>query len=61
MKNMSDLIIIDITESEKAALDGLSNLKEIRGNGIILIKNPTEKSRLWNLNCDLKEIVNTTL
>jgi len=58
---MSDLIIIDITESEKAALDGLSNLKEIRGNGIILIKNPTEKSRLWNLNCDLKEIVNTTL
>lgn len=58
---MSDLIIIDITESEKVELDGASNLKEIHGEGKILIKNPTQKSRLWNLTCDLKEIVNTTL
>jgi len=58
---MSDLIIIDITESEKIELDGASNLKDIRGEGIISIKNPTQKSRLWNLACDLKEIVNTSL
>ncbi len=58
---MTDLIIIDITDTEKAELDGASKLKEISGEGIISIKNPTLKSRLWNLNCDLKEIVNTTI
>jgi len=58
---MSDLIIIDITESEKVDLDGSSHLRDIRGEGKISIKNPTQKSRLWNLNCDLKEIVNTNL
>lgn len=58
---MSDLIIIDITESEKVGLDGMSSLKDIRGEGNIMIKNPTQKSRLWNLTCDLKEVVNTTL
>jgi len=58
---MSDLIIIDITDIEKTKLDEASNLKEISGEGKISIKNPTKKSRLWNLICDLKEIVNTSL
>ncbi len=58
---MSDLIIVDITENEKTLLDGQLNQKEIKGNGTILIKNPSQKSRLWNLGCDLKEIVNTTI
>ncbi len=58
---MSDLIIVDITENEKTLLDGQLNQKEIKGNGKILIKNPSQKSRLWNLGCDLKEIVNTTI
>ncbi|MHA1625213.1 MAG: hypothetical protein ACTSWH_08800 [Promethearchaeota archaeon] len=58
---MSDLIIVDITENEKFLLDGSLNLKEITGNGKLVIKNPSQKSRLWNLTCDLKEIVNTTI
>ena len=58
---MSDLIVVDITENEKTLLDGELNLKEITGTGKLLIKNPSQKSRLWNLTCDLKEIVNTTI
>ncbi|MHA1669490.1 MAG: hypothetical protein ACTSV5_02810 [Promethearchaeota archaeon] len=58
---MSNLIIVDITENEKSLLDGSLNLKEITGNGKLVIKNPSQKSRLWNLSCDLKEIVNTTI
>ena len=57
---MTDLIIVDITENEKSLLDGQLNQKEIKGNGTLLIKNPSQKSRLWNLGCDLKETVNTT-
>ena len=58
---MSDLIIVGITENEKIFYDGQLNQKEIKGSGTILIKNPSQKSRLWNLVCDLKEIVNTTI
>jgi hypothetical protein len=54
---MPDLIITDITENEKILLDGQLNQKEIKGNGKILIKNPSQKSRLWNLECDLKETI----
>ncbi len=57
----SNLIIIDITEEEKIILDGSQNLKEISGNGTLVIKNPTQKSRLWNLNCDIKENLNTSI
>ena len=57
---MSDLIIIHIIENEKILIDGQLNHKEIKGNGKILIKNPSQKSRLWNLGCNLKETVNTT-
>jgi hypothetical protein len=56
-----NLIIIDITDKEKIILDGSQNLKEIIGNGTLLVKNPTQKSRLWNLSCDVKEPVNTNL
>jgi hypothetical protein len=56
-----NLIIIDITDKEKIILDGSQNLKEITGNGTLLVKNPTQKSRLWNLVCDVKEPVNTNL
>ena len=58
---MSDLIIIDITENEKVVIDGSLNPKEIKGSGNLSVKNPSSKSRLWNLMCDLKEIVNTTI
>ena len=56
-----NLIIIDITDKEVIHLDGSQNLKEITGNGTLLVKNPTQKSRLWNLICDVKEPVNTSL
>ncbi|MFX1457290.1 MAG: hypothetical protein ACFFDB_18140 [Promethearchaeota archaeon] len=56
-----NLIIIDITDKEKVILDGTQTLKEITGNGTLLIRNPTQKSRLWNLVCDVKEQVNTNL
>jgi len=58
---MSDLIIVDITENEKTLLDGQLNQKEIKGNGKLLIKNPSQESRLWNLGCNLKETINTSL
>ncbi len=56
---MSDLIIIDITDTEKPVLDGSLNLLEIPGSGKIAVKNPSDKSRLWNSILDLKEVVNT--
>ncbi|MFX1322397.1 MAG: hypothetical protein ACFFAQ_12220 [Promethearchaeota archaeon] len=58
---MRDLIVIDITENEKILLDRSLKQKEIRGNGKLILKNPSQKSRLWNLSCDLKETVNTSI
>ncbi|MFW9785772.1 MAG: hypothetical protein ACFFFB_26040, partial [Candidatus Heimdallarchaeota archaeon] len=57
----SNLIIINLTEREKITLDGSQNIKEITGRGTLVVKNPSQRSRLWNLNCDVKEIVNTSL
>ncbi|MHA1933250.1 MAG: hypothetical protein ACW96X_11950, partial [Promethearchaeota archaeon] len=56
-----NLIIIDVTDKEKIILDGSQNLKEITGNGTLIVKNPSQKSRLWNLVCDVKEPVTTNL
>ncbi len=56
-----NLIVIDITDYEKIILDGSQNLKEITGKGTLNVKNPSQRSRLWNLICDLKEIVNTSV
>jgi hypothetical protein len=56
---MSDLIIIDITDEEMPVLDGSHNLIEIPGTGKVVVKNPSDKSRLWNSILDLKETVNT--
>ncbi len=56
-----NLIVIDITDEEHIVLDGSQNLKEISGKGTLVVKNPTQRSRLWNLLCNVKEIVNTSL
>ncbi len=56
-----NLVVIDITDREHIVLDGSQNLKEISGNGTLVIKNPTQRSRLWNLICNVKENVNTSL
>ncbi len=56
-----NLVIIDLTERERIVLDGSQNLKEISGKGTLVVKNPTQRSRLWNLICDVKENVNTSL
>ena len=55
------LIEIDITDYENITLDGELNITEIKGNGVLLVKNESEKSRLWNLNCDAKEVINTNV
>jgi hypothetical protein len=57
---MSDLIIIDITDRENTILKGSNELKKITGKGTLLVKNPSQTSRLWNLECDLKEVLNTS-
>jgi len=61
-------IEIDIADEENTILaptdigaTGEHNIKEIKAKGTLLVKNETQKSRLWNLSCDLKEIVNTNL
>ncbi|MFX0029017.1 MAG: hypothetical protein ACFE8B_07400 [Candidatus Hermodarchaeota archaeon] len=56
-----NLVIIDLTERERIILDGSQNLKEITGSGSLFVKNPSQRSRLWNLNCDIKENVNTSI
>ncbi|UCC19682.1 MAG: hypothetical protein JSV62_16545 [Promethearchaeota archaeon] len=56
-----NLVIIDITDRERLVLDGSQDLKEITGNGTLIVKNPTQRSRLWNLLCNVKENVNTSI
>jgi len=56
-----NLVIIDLTERERIVLDGSQNIKEIFGTGTLKVKNPTHRSRLWNLMCNVKEHVNTSL
>jgi len=68
MSELKNLIIVDITDRENTVLaptgigaTGVHDIKEIKGNGTLLIKNPSQQSRLWNLTCDLKEVIDTTL
>ncbi len=56
-----NLVVIDITDRERIVLDGSQNYKEISGNGTLVVKNPTQRSRLWNLLCNVKENVNTSI
>ncbi len=56
-----NLVVIDITDREHIVLDGLQSYKEISGNGMLVVKNPTQRSRLWNLLCNVKENVNTSI
>ncbi|MHA1804510.1 MAG: hypothetical protein ACTSU4_08235 [Promethearchaeota archaeon] len=58
---MSEFIIIDITDNENVILDAKQQIKSIKCNGTLQVKNTTNKSRLWNLTCDLKETVNTNI
>ncbi len=55
-----NLIIVDITDKEYIKLGQMSEQVEIKGDGKVVVKNGSSKSRLWNLINDLKEIVNTT-
>ena len=59
--SQNNLVIIDITDYEHIILDGASELKEIKGNGKLAVQNPSQRSRLWNLICDVKENVNTSI
>ncbi len=57
----NDLIIIDITDREYIKLDVASKLVEIKGDGKLIVQNPSQKSRLWNLALDIKENINTSV
>lgn len=68
MSELKNLIVVDITDKENILLipseigaTGDHVVKEITANGTLLIKNDSQKSRLWNITCDVKEIVNTNL
>ena len=68
MSDLKNLIIVDITDNENVILapkgigaTGEHEIKQIKGKGTLLVKNTSKKSRLWNLGCDLKETVNTSL
>jgi hypothetical protein len=68
MSELKNLIVVDITDKENTLLTpseigatGEHLIKEITANGTLLIKNNSQKSRLWNITCDLKEVVNTNL
>ncbi|MFX0073707.1 MAG: hypothetical protein ACFFAO_21725, partial [Candidatus Hermodarchaeota archaeon] len=68
MTELKNLIVVDITDYENIILapTGIGatedhNIKEIKANGILMIKNSSDKSRLWNITCDLKEVINTNL
>ncbi len=68
MSELKNLIVVDITDYENIVLaptgigaTGDHDIKEIKAKGTLLIKNSSDKSRLWNITCDLKEVVNTNL
>ena len=59
---MSDnLIIVDITDREYTQLDVNSEIKSIKGDGKVITRNPTQKSSLWDIVNDFKEIDNTSI
>ena len=55
------LILIDITDKENILLDDKKKIKQISGSGEIIVKNPSSRSRLWNLEMNMNETVNTNL
>ena len=59
--SQNNLVVIDITDYEHIILDGASELKEIKGNGRLAVRNPSKRSRLWNLICNVRENVNTSI
>lgn len=68
MSELKNLIVVDISDYENIVLapagigaTGDHDIKEIKAKGTLLIKNPSDKSRLWNITCDLKEVLNTNL
>jgi len=68
MSELKNVIVVDITDYENIVLapagigaTGDHDIKEIKAKGTVLIKNSSDKSRLWNITCDLKEVLNTNL
>ncbi len=62
LKKMTDnFIITDITDREYTQLDVNSELVSIKGEGKVITKNPSQKSSLWDITNDLKDIDNTNL
>jgi len=43
-------VLVGLVETETTVLDDLGNVKEIKDEGVLTVKNPSESHRLWNLN-----------
>ena len=61
MSEKNNIIVVDITDRESTELNSSSELISIRGAGQVATRNPSLKSRLWNLTNDLREIINTNI
>jgi len=54
-------IIVDIEEHESTKIDGKNNIVEISGKGTLSVKNPSQESRLWNLDLKIDDLDFTNL
>jgi hypothetical protein len=53
-------VVIDLEESEKARLGGLSELNSIDASGVLSVNNMSERSRIWNVKVLLGETRDST-
>jgi hypothetical protein len=48
-ENVRKKVVIDLEESEKTQLGGLSELKRVDASGVLSVNNVSERSRIWNV------------
>ena len=53
--NEQRTVIIDLEETEKAFVGGLSKLERAKANGVLTVNNVSERSRIWNVRVLLPE------
>ena len=53
-------VVIDLEESEKVQLGGLSELNSIEASGVLSVNNISERSRIWNVKVLLDESHDST-
>ncbi|MGD9395185.1 MAG: hypothetical protein PVJ05_02035 [Candidatus Thorarchaeota archaeon] len=53
-------VVVDLEESEKVQLDGLSEMTTIDASGVLSVNNVSERSRIWNVKVLLGETRDST-